>query len=162
MKLDLFSTNKNLHHGFQIGTACGGFLTTKVRPSSAAFNRLGESEYKASLESLMTASVETIWTALLLLMGVGGSAIAGQSAATAETPAVRLEPHEGKTQFLLGDPIRVDLVFTRQEPGYTVNTNPYTYLPIPDQIDVRPARGLEPIAYACCRGADGYARSCRK
>ncbi len=89
----------------------------------------------------MTASVKTIWTASLLLMGAGGSAIAGQSAATAETPAVRLEPHEGKTQFLLGDPIRLDLVFTRQEPGYAVNVSPYTYLPIPDQVDVRPAEG---------------------
>jgi len=89
----------------------------------------------------MTASVKTIWTASLLLMGAGGSAIAGQSAATADTPAVRLEPHEGKTQFLLGDPIRLDLVFTRQEPGYAVNVSPYTYLPIPDQVDVRPAEG---------------------
>lgn len=47
----------------------------------------------------MTASVKTIWTALLLLMGAGGSVIAWQSAAQAETPAVRLEPHDGKTQF---------------------------------------------------------------
>ncbi len=100
----------------------------------------------------MTASVKTIWTALLFLMGAGGSAIAGQSVVTAETPAVRLEPHEGKTQFLLGDPIRVDLVFTRQEPGYTVNTSPYTYLPIPDQVDVRPAEGWSRSRMAVAEG----------
>jgi hypothetical protein len=107
----------------------------------------------------MTGTVKTrtiaILTALPFLIGAAGSAVAGQSAPPAEISAVRLEPHEGKTQFLIGDPIRVDLVFTREASGYTVNTNPYTYLPIPDQARRPTGRGLEPIAHTCRRGADG-------
>jgi hypothetical protein len=33
---------------------------------------------------------------------------------------VRLEPHEKQTQFKLGDPITLDLVFTARSPGYAV------------------------------------------
>ena len=63
------------------------------------------------------------------------------TSAWTQAPAVRLEAHANQTGFLLGDPIRVDLVFPTAPAGYTVNTSPYLYLPIPEQIAVQPASG---------------------
>jgi hypothetical protein len=55
--------------------------------------------------------------------------------------AVRLEAHEGQTQFKLGDPVMLELVFTSRSPGYVVNTNTTPYLPVSDLVSVAPEEG---------------------
>ena len=54
---------------------------------------------------------------------------------------VRLDLHEGKSKFLIGDPVLVDLIFVDGAPGYSVDTNMYTYLPPHDIIYVAPDDG---------------------
>jgi hypothetical protein len=55
--------------------------------------------------------------------------------------SVHLEAHEGQTKFTLGDPVRLDLVFTGRSPGYIVKTDSTPYLPVPDAVSVRPEEG---------------------
>ena len=43
------------------------------------------------------------------------------SPADSSSATVRLEPHGKQTQFKLGDPITLDLVFTAKCPGYAVS-----------------------------------------
>ena len=54
---------------------------------------------------------------------------------------MRLEPHASKTQFKIGDPVIVDLIFTSSSPGYVVNTDPRTYLPTSDVAEIEPENG---------------------
>lgn len=89
--------------------------------------------------------VLVLWLAVSAIGIVGQSGVAQQAAlnAPAREPRaeVHLEAHEGRTQFKLGDLITLDLVFTSGSPGYAVNTNPNTYLPAPDLVNVTPADG---------------------
>jgi len=55
--------------------------------------------------------------------------------------AVRLEPHDGRTQFKIGDPVILDLVFTSQSSGYIVKTDNNPYLPVSDRVDITPDGG---------------------
>ena len=54
---------------------------------------------------------------------------------------VRLEPHNGQTNFKVGDPVVLDLVFTAKSPGYEVNTDLRPYLPTSDEVDIEPKAG---------------------
>jgi hypothetical protein len=55
--------------------------------------------------------------------------------------AIRLEAHEGQTQFKLGDPVMVDLVFTSPSPGYVVITDTSPYRPASDAVHIVPEDG---------------------
>jgi hypothetical protein len=52
-----------------------------------------------------------------------------------------LEAHDGQTEFKIGDPVTVDLVFTSRAPGYVVNTDTTPYLPVPDLVELAPEEG---------------------
>jgi len=54
---------------------------------------------------------------------------------------VRLESHNGQTHFKIGDPVVLDLVFTGRSPGYVVNTNTTSYLPVSDLVELAPESG---------------------
>jgi hypothetical protein len=54
---------------------------------------------------------------------------------------VRLEAHNGQTQFKVGDPITVDLVFTSATAGYSVDTDSNAYQPSGDIVYVSPDGG---------------------
>jgi hypothetical protein len=55
-------------------------------------------------------------------------------------PSVRLEPHDGKTTFYLGEPIRLDLVFeNRTGAPFTLNTTGYGDLS--EKVEITPAEG---------------------
>jgi len=71
---------------------------------------------------------------------------AAQDAAVATTPAtssltVRLEAHNGQTQFKIGGPITVDLVFTGAATGYSVDTDVNPYQAPGDRVYVSPDGG---------------------
>jgi len=71
---------------------------------------------------------------------------AAQDAAVATAPAtssltVRLEAHNGQTQFKIDDPITVDLVFTSAAAGYSVDTDVNPYQPSGDIVYVSPDGG---------------------
>jgi hypothetical protein len=55
--------------------------------------------------------------------------------------AVHLEAHGGRTQFKIGDPVILDLVFTSKSSGYIVKTDNSPYLPISDGVNIAPDRG---------------------
>jgi hypothetical protein len=73
----------------------------------------------------------------------------GSGAAQNSTPVgdensgavVRLEAHNGQTQFKIGDPVTLDLVFTSGSPGYVVNTDTTPYLPVSDLVELAPEDG---------------------
>ena len=52
---------------------------------------------------------------------------------------VRLESHSGVTHFKLGDPITLDLVFSRTQGNWTVN--PTQYGDLADDVQISPAEG---------------------
>jgi hypothetical protein len=54
---------------------------------------------------------------------------------------VRLEAHDGQTHFKIGDPVILDLVFTRWTPGYVVNNDTTPYLPASDLVELEPEDG---------------------
>jgi hypothetical protein len=54
---------------------------------------------------------------------------------------VRLEAHNGQTQFKIGDPITVDLVFTSAAAGYSVDIDANLYQPSADIVYVSPDGG---------------------
>jgi hypothetical protein len=71
---------------------------------------------------------------------------AGQNSAPVGThknsgAAVRLEAHDGKTHFKIGDPVALDLVFTSRSPEYIVNTDTSPYLPASDLVELAPEDG---------------------
>jgi hypothetical protein len=80
--------------------------------------------------------------ALGLVVGSGAAQNARTNATNEDSAtSVHLEPHQGITQFKLGDPVMLDLVFSSREPGYVVNTDPNPYRPVPDIVDVAPSGG---------------------
>ena len=68
------------------------------------------------------------------------AALASAVAVTAQNPTVRLEPVDGKTEFYLGEPITLNLVFqnTTGQP-YTINTTVYGDLS--DKVEITPSTG---------------------
>lgn len=63
--------------------------------------------------------------------------------ATAQTvlmPEVTLEPHDGKTHFYLGEPIRLDIVF-RNTSGTPMMLNSTDYSDLSDKVSITPAEG---------------------
>jgi len=63
------------------------------------------------------------------------------SASFAESsPTVRLEPHDGKTQFLLGEEIQLDLVFQNNGTA-SIPLNNIDYGDIAEKVDITPATG---------------------
>jgi hypothetical protein len=55
--------------------------------------------------------------------------------------AVRLEPHDKQTQFELGDPITLDLVFTARSPGYAIFMDSNRFNAPQDLVNVAPTDG---------------------
>ena len=77
-----------------------------------------------------------VTTAGILGLGVVTAPVSAQSGAT-----VRLEAHNGQTQFRLGDPVIVDLVFTGGSASDAVMTSPTWFLPGPDAVALQPLDG---------------------
>ena len=69
------------------------------------------------------------------------SMLLGQATPAPVGVSVRLEAHEGRANFFIGEPIVVDLVFAGRTPEYSVNTSQYLYLPVPEVVEVQPADG---------------------
>jgi hypothetical protein len=86
------------------------------------------------------------WNLVLLSPALAYGWCAPQDASVATEPAtsgltVRLEAHNGQTQFRIGDPILVDLVFTSAAAGVSVDTDANPYLPSGDIVYVSPDGG---------------------
>ena len=64
-----------------------------------------------------------------------------QPATGPDSALVRLEPHNGQTQFRMGDPIIVDLVFAGGSPSDVVAATVDPSLPAQDQVDLEPVDG---------------------
>ncbi|WP_047491367.1 hypothetical protein [Terriglobus sp. TAA 43] len=62
------------------------------------------------------------------------------AAQTVLMPEVTLEPHDGKTHFYLGEPIRLDMVF-RNTSGMPMMLNITDYDDMADKIGISPAEG---------------------
>jgi hypothetical protein len=87
-----------------------------------------------------------VWNLVLFTAALSCQWCAAQDAAVGTVRAnsgltVRLEAHNGQTQFKVGDPITVDLVFTSATAGYSVDTNENPYLPSGDIVYVSPDGG---------------------
>jgi hypothetical protein len=54
---------------------------------------------------------------------------------------VHLEAHGGRTQFKIGDPVILDLVFTSHSSGYIVKTDDNPLLPVSDAVNIAPDGG---------------------
>jgi hypothetical protein len=65
----------------------------------------------------------------------------GSGTSGGDYAAVYLEPHAGQTQFKIGDPVVMDLVFAGKAAQYVVKTESGPYLPPVDEVDVAPAGG---------------------
>jgi len=77
-----------------------------------------------------------------------------------DNASVRLEPHEGKSAFKIGDPVILDLVFTSRSPGAVVKTGDNPYRPVSDRVDVSPDGGwIRTHAIFRGQGTDGNALS---
>ena len=61
-------------------------------------------------------------------------------AQTTTTPEVRLEPHDGKTSFQLGEPIRLDLVISNPT-GVPMMVNVSDYGDNSDPVEITPKTG---------------------
>jgi hypothetical protein len=85
------------------------------------------------------------WSAILALSLASRSGMAQNSTPvrTHENSGatVRLEAHDGQTHFKIGDPVILDLVFTRWTPGYVVNNDTTPYLPASDLVELEPEDG---------------------
>ncbi len=87
-----------------------------------------------------------IWNLVLFIAALACQWCAAQDAAVGTALpnsgiTVRLEAHNGQSQFKVGDPITVDLVFTSATAGYSVDTNENPYLPSGDIVYVSPDGG---------------------
>lgn len=87
-----------------------------------------------------------VWNLVLFIAALACQWCAAQDAAVGTALAnsgltVRLEAHNGQTQFKIGDPITVDLVFTSVTAGYSVDTNANPYLPSGEIVYVSPDGG---------------------
>jgi hypothetical protein len=93
----------------------------------------------------MSEGFMRIATVLLPVVALGIANMPGvvqQTTGTADddqSVEVRLEPHKGRTRFTLGEPIRLDLVFTGRSADYLVNTMDYGETA--DKVEIRPAEG---------------------
>ncbi len=98
--------------------------------------------WRANLERLSSYG-SGLALAIFLLTDTTCTAQNGSQNGTNGSPAasVHLEPHEGKTQFKLGDLVVVDLVFTGSSPGYIVRTDTTPYPPATDNVFVNPEEG---------------------
>lgn len=85
----------------------------------------------------MRTSIVTM-VAVLALPGASG---AQNTISPTNGASVRLEPHNGQTQFRLGDPVTVDLVFYGGSASDAVVTSVNPYLPVPDEVDLEPLDG---------------------
>lgn len=85
----------------------------------------------------------SVLLAALILFGSARSLSAQQVPATAATgsgPEVRLEAHDGKTTFYIGDRIQIDLVFTNTTSDpYMLNDSDYS--DIVDDVEINPISG---------------------
>src|ERR1700684_2574285 len=87
-----------------------------------------------------------VWNLVLFTAALACQWCAAQDAAVGTALAnsgltVRLEAHNGQTQFKVGDPITVDLVFTSATAGYSVDTDSNAYQPSGDIVYVSPDGG---------------------
>jgi hypothetical protein len=87
-----------------------------------------------------------VWNLVLFTAALACQWCAAQDAAVGTALAnsgltVRLEAHNGQTQFKVGDPITVDLVFTSATAGYSVDTDANAYQPSGDVVYVSPDGG---------------------
>ena len=79
---------------------------------------------------------------VFLAWGFGAGLGASSNGANGTSaPDVRLEAHDGQTQFKIGDPVIVDLVFSGGSPGYIVRSDMNLYQPSSDLVDVVPEAG---------------------
>jgi hypothetical protein len=74
--------------------------------------------------------------ALAVVCATGEAPSLAQAGSGSDYAAVHLEPHAGKTQFKLGDPVIVDLVFSGRSPHFVVKTESGPYVPPIDEVDV--------------------------
>lgn len=71
-----------------------------------------------------------------------GLCAAGQGPpATGNPGQVRLEPHDGKTKFYLGDLIQLDLVFSRGPGEGPISVNATIYGDLADKVEITSAKG---------------------
>ena len=79
------------------------------------------------------------WVAFVLTCG----ALCAQTSKSGSSSGVtvHLEPHESKTDFLIGDPVFVDLVFSGGSAKYSIDTDSNSAQPSGDQIYVVPDGG---------------------
>ena len=81
-----------------------------------------------------------------------GLCAAGQGPpATGNPGQVRLEPHDGKTKFYLGDLIQLDLVFSRGPGEGPISVNATNYGDLADKVEITPAKG-----WTQWRGVSGH------
>ena len=77
---------------------------------------------------------------LLVLFAALAAAASAQQPAAEGVPSVRLDAHNGKTSFYLGEPIPLDLVFeNRTDAPFTVNNTVYGDLS--EKVEITPAEG---------------------
>jgi len=87
-----------------------------------------------------------VWNLVLFIAALACQWSFAQDAAVGTARAnsgltVRLEAHNGQTQFKVGDPITVDLVFTSAAADYSVDTDASPYQPSGDIVYVSPEGG---------------------
>ncbi|SDF89964.1 hypothetical protein [Terriglobus roseus] len=76
----------------------------------------------------------TLTAALFCTIGITAAA------QTVPMPEVTLEPHDGKTHFYLGEPIRLDVVY-RNNSGTPMMLNGTDYGDLSDKVSITPAEG---------------------
>lgn len=88
---------------------------------------------------------------LLMVLGMAGTLAAEEPQPAAEAlPQIRLEAHQGKTHFLLGEPMQLDLVFRNgTQDKYVLNT--VLYGDLADKVEITPASG-----WLMWRGQSGH------
>jgi hypothetical protein len=82
----------------------------------------------------------------ILALGLAWGSVAAQKSTPVETDensaaTVRLEAHDGQTDFKIGDPVILDLVFNSRSQAYVVDTDTSPYLPVPDLVELAPQGG---------------------
>lgn len=136
------------------------YLPLAARASPFVQNRTGVALNIVSAERMNGVRVSQIQTAIFAV-GLALSPAAAQNSRPTIIPnlgpvSVRLEAHEGRTTFKIGDPIILDLVFTTNARGYAVDTNTTPYLPPVDIVSITPDTGwTRSHAVATMHGLNG-------